>query len=113
MLSPNSFLPTSQPPGGQSPTIGGQMDPESAYLASALKGLGQQPMGSPTGLGSNLLADALLMYGYNQRQQQLTQQNAIQNTQAAINAGASTAAPDGTPSPDNAVLMGGPMGAFG
>ncbi len=55
--------------GGHAPTIGGQVDPQSAALVQAMKSMGQQPQGNATGLGSNLLADALMQYTLKQRQQ--------------------------------------------
>lgn len=57
--------------GVQTPTIGGQMDPQSQYLQQALKSMGQQPQGNAAGLGSNLLADALMQYTLSKRQEKM------------------------------------------
>jgi hypothetical protein len=46
-------------------------DPRSLQLADLMRQLGQQPITSPGQLGTNLLADALLQYGYNRRQKAL------------------------------------------
>ena len=59
--------PPAQTYGVMSPTIGGQTDPESQYVAQLLKSLGSQPQGNATGLDSNLMAEALLQYAQQQR----------------------------------------------
>lgn len=49
----------------------GVTDPQSQYLAQALKSMQGQQQGSAGGLASNLLADALMQYGLKRRQDQL------------------------------------------
>jgi hypothetical protein len=46
-------------------------DPQSEQFAQMMRALGEQSILSPGALTSNLLADALLQYGYDRRQQQL------------------------------------------
>lgn len=62
-----------RPPAGypnQMQPLASQGDPRSQYLASALAGMRQQPQGSATGVGENLLAQALLQGAYSQNQAQ-------------------------------------------
>lgn len=77
MITPQ-FQQTPQTMGvPQQPLIGGK-DPQSAYLQQALQAMDELGrtgrMGNATGLAGNLMADALLQYGLQQRQKQLAQQ---------------------------------------
>ena len=70
-------------------------DPQSVQLANLMRALGQQPLTSPAQLGSNLLADALLQYGYKRRQQALQASLPVQtNNGAGAAASGSTSTPD-------------------
>ena len=74
-INPVGAPPQAQPqpgpvgtmPAGQTNT----QDPQSIYLQQALASMGKQQQGSPMGLGSNLLADALDQYALKQRQAQM------------------------------------------
>jgi hypothetical protein len=61
--SPNQQTPLAAP-----------ADPKSQYLQNALNSMQGKQQGSATGLGENLLADALDQYSLQKRQNQLTAQ---------------------------------------
>ncbi len=48
--------------GPQEAPLGGQVDPQSQYLAQALKSMAARPQGNVTGLSGNLLATAIMKY---------------------------------------------------
>ena len=66
-LQPPAAGPAPQP--GPAPVQ--YQDPRSQLLAQAMAAMGKQSQGSATGLGLNLLADAIDQHSLQQRQQQL------------------------------------------
>ena len=70
-------LQTQQQPATMGTMPAQAQDPQSQYLAQALKAIGSTPsQGNPMGLSSNLLAEALLKYKQDQLQRQ---QQSLQN----------------------------------
>lgn len=72
----------------QQPLSGAQaQDPQSQYLMAALQAMQNQKQGSATGMGENLLADALDQYGLGQRRNALQSQAQLQGQLGQINSG--------------------------